>query len=67
MLSIWGRKEQNEPASDEQVEVSSKAMGYRAVKNADPKNYRLSNYKFSYAQSERQHSSVIHVHICTNL
>lgn len=42
------REERNEPISDEEVEVSSKAMGYGAVKYADLKNNRLSNYKFSY-------------------
>jgi len=42
------REERNEPIGDEELDVSSKAMGYGAVKYADLKNNRLSNYKFSY-------------------
>lgn len=42
------REERNEPITDEEVDVASKAMGYGAVKYADLKNNRLSNYKFSY-------------------
>lgn len=42
------REERNEPISEEELEISSSAMGYGAVKYADLKNNRLSNYKFSY-------------------
>eukprot|EP00210_Caulerpa_lentillifera_P005575 g5332.t1 len=42
------REERNEPITDEELEIASCAMGYGAVKYADLKNNRLSNYKFSY-------------------
>ena len=42
------REERDEPINDEELDKSSSAMGYGAVKYADLKNNRLSNYKFSY-------------------
>lgn len=44
------RAEMGEDVSDEELETSSCAMGYGAVKYADLKNSRLTNYKFSYDQ-----------------
>lgn len=40
------REERNEPISDEELQIASTAMGYGAVKYADLKNNRLSNYKY---------------------
>jgi len=34
--------------TDEELEYTAKAMGYGAVKYADLKNHRLTNYKFSF-------------------
>lgn len=42
------REARNEPITDEELEHSSSVMGYGAVKYADLKNNRLSNYKFSF-------------------
>lgn len=42
------RLARGEPISDEELEVASSAMGYGAVKYADLKNNRQSNYKFSF-------------------
>ena len=42
------REERQEPISDAELDRSSSVMGYGAVKYADLKNNRLSNYKFSY-------------------
>lgn len=42
------RLAREEPISDEELDLASSAMGYGAVKYADLKNNRLSNYKFSF-------------------
>lgn len=42
------REARDEPIDDEELELSSSAMGYGAVKYADLKNNRQSNYKFSF-------------------
>lgn len=42
------RKEQGEEIDVAEVEAAANAMGYGAVKYADLKNHRLTNYKFSY-------------------
>ncbi|GMH37395.1 hypothetical protein BSKO_05268 [Bryopsis sp. KO-2023] len=42
------REERGEPISDEELERAASIMGYGAVKYADLKNNRMSNYKFSY-------------------
>ena len=42
------REEAGEPVDEAEVDASAAAMGYGAVKYADLKNSRLTNYKFSY-------------------
>ncbi|KAI3424703.1 hypothetical protein D9Q98_008093 [Chlorella vulgaris] len=41
-------KERRPDATDEEVEEAAAAMGYGAVKYADLKNHRTTNYRFSY-------------------
>lgn len=41
-------KERRPDATEEDIEEASMAMGYGAVKYADLKNHRTTNYKFSY-------------------
>ncbi|KAI7841040.1 hypothetical protein COHA_005268 [Chlorella ohadii] len=41
-------KERRPDATPEEVEEASRAMGYGAVKYADLKNHRTTNYRFSY-------------------
>ncbi|PRW45481.1 arginine--tRNA chloroplastic mitochondrial-like isoform X2 isoform B [Chlorella sorokiniana] len=41
-------KERRPDATPEEIEEASRAMGYGAVKYADLKNHRTTNYRFSY-------------------
>ncbi|KAF6266502.1 tRNA synthetases class I (R)-domain-containing protein [Scenedesmus sp. NREL 46B-D3] len=42
------REESGDPVDEAELEAAAKAMGYGAVKYADLKNSRLTNYKFSF-------------------
>ncbi|KAI8475928.1 MAG: tRNA synthetases class I (R)-domain-containing protein [Monoraphidium minutum] len=42
------REESGDPISEEELEAAACAMGYGAVKYADLKNSRLTNYRFSF-------------------
>lgn len=44
------RKERGEEITPEELEEASSAMGYGAVKYADLKNQRMTNYKFSFEE-----------------